>query len=61
MKRRGENQHDGRRRREGGAGFLPWPLCLTSCVAMTLLKTAVSGSFSPMTLDRMSGDMMSCL
>lgn len=41
--------------------ILPWPLWLTSRVAMTLLKTAVSGSFSPMTRDGMSGDMMSCL
>lgn len=40
---------------------LPCPLWLTSRVAMTLLKTATSGSFSPMTRDGMRGDMISCL
>ncbi len=40
---------------------LPCPLWLTSRVAMTLLKTETSGSFSPMTRDGMRGDMISCL
>ncbi len=40
---------------------LPCPLWLTSRVAMTLLKTETSGSFSPMTREGMRGDMISCL
>lgn len=40
---------------------VPCPLWFTSFAAMTLLKTEVRGSFSPITWEVISGDIISCL